>query len=153
MTNTSGSLRNIGPGLLVIIALAGGCNSAGLSHYVSPRIEGRVIDSSSHLPVEDVLVRRLASDESYRSMNPPNAGANMENAPVVRTASDGRFVFDSKQGLAVFGKPAWHAVNLSFQRPGYEGYTATYLLADATNNVNGEPLVKAGDLLLLTLSP
>jgi hypothetical protein len=99
------------------------------------------------------MVRRLASDESYRTVDPSNAGPSTENAAAVRTGSDGKFAFGSKRGLAVFGKPAWHAVNLSFQCPGYEGYTVTYLLADATNSVNGEPLVKAGDLLLLTLSP
>src|SRR5215471_13315100 len=111
MRNTSDSFRNIGQGWLIVIALVGGCKSAGFSHYTSPRVEGRVIDSSSHLPVQDVLVRRLASDESYRNMNPSIGGASMENAPAVRTGSDGTFVFDSKQGLAGFGKPAWHAVN------------------------------------------
>ena len=97
MTNTSSSHRNIGPAWLVVIALACGCKSAGLTHYVSPRVEGRVIDSNSHLPVQDVMVRRLASDESYRTVAPSNAGPSTENAAAVRTGSDGKFAFGSKR--------------------------------------------------------
>ena len=146
MKSTSGSLKIIGAGWLVVIALAGGCKS--VSHYVSPRIEGRVIDSHTHQPVEDVLVRKLAADEMYRAEDPPKGATILEKAPAVRTAADGRFVLDSERDVVLFGKSAWYSVNLSFEHAGYEGYMVTYTLADATNTVTGEPLVRAGDILL-----
>jgi hypothetical protein len=151
MKNTNSSAKSIGPALLVVLALAGGCKS--VSHYISPRIEGRVIDSHSHQPVEDVLVRRLAADEMYRIEEPPRGEETMEKAPAVRTGVDGRFVMDSERDFALIGKPAWYSVSLSFQHPGYETFTVTYILADATNTVKGEPLVKAGEILLNAFSP
>lgn len=151
MKSNGGFLRVIGAGWLVVIGVAAGCRSA--SHYISPRIEGRVIDSHSHQPIEDVHVRRVAADEMCRVENPPKGGEMMEKAPGIRTGADGRFVMDSERDLALIGKPAWYSVNLSFQHPGYEGYTVTYTLANATNTVAGEPLVMAGDILLNPFAP
>jgi hypothetical protein len=151
MKTSNGFLNRIGPAWLVVIALGAGCKSA--SHYISPRIEGRVIDSYSHQPVQDVLVRRLTSDEMYRNDDLPKGGEMMEKAPAVRTGADGRFVMVSERDFALFGKPAWYSVNLSFQHPGYEAFTVTYTLMDATNTVSGEPLVRAGDIPLIALSP
>jgi hypothetical protein len=122
------------------------------SQYISPRVEGRVVDAQSHQPIGNVQVRRLSSNESYRVMDPPHGGEMMEKAPAVRTAPDGGFIMDSERDFAPLSKVGWYSVNLSFQHPAYQGCMMTYTVADATNTAKGEPLVKAGDIQLIPLS-
>lgn len=148
MRNTNKFVKVVVGGWLIAAAFGGACKSPVFSRYVSPRIEGRVVDSNSHQPVEDVVVRRVISDEMYRVEGPAKGGAQMEKAPGVRTGSDGTFVMDSQRDLALIGKAEWYSVSLSFQHPGYEGYTVTYTWLDATNTAKGEPLVKAGNIVL-----
>lgn len=131
---------------VMVACLSSGCKSA--SQYVSPRVEGRVLDSQSHQPIKDVEVRRLSSDENYRSDTPPKGGELMIKTPSVRTAADGTFALDSRRDVALLQRLTWYSVSLSFQHPGYMGLQMMYTQSDATNNVKGEPLVKAGDILL-----
>jgi hypothetical protein len=137
-------------GLLFIIIIGDGCKS--VSHYVSPRVEGRVLDSASREPIEGVEVRRLAAENKHRPSQPVKGGQLMMEAPVIRTAMDGTFVMDSQRTLGFFKKTGWYSLRLSFRHSAYEGFTATYTIAQSTNSVDGEPLVKTGDICLQPLA-
>jgi len=134
---------------LVVGGLLGGCKTHSLSPYVSPRVEGRVVEAGSHQPIEGVRVVRLSSDESDNIMEPPKGGEKLKKPAPVRTAGDGTFVLDSQRDVVVFLKREWYSVTLSFRHSAYEGFTVTYTVADATNTATHEPLVKAGDILLI----
>lgn len=141
----------IGLALLAAACAWSGCKSWSPSRCVSPRVEGRVVDTQNHQPIANVEVRRLSSDESYRRMDPPKGGESLK-LPVVRTAADGTFVLKSERGIALFRGFAWYSVTVSLDHSSYLGFTTTYTMADATNSATGEPLVKAGDILLIPLA-
>jgi hypothetical protein len=123
-----------------------GCKS--LSHYVSPRIEGRVVDASSHQPIPGVVVKRLSGDEESATMDSPKGGALMMRDNGVRTSADGTFVLESMKDLAVFRKLTWYSVSVSFEHPAYQNFIGVYTLNMATNQTTGEPIIHAGDVLL-----
>ena len=72
----------------------------------------------------------------------------MEQAPAVRTAADGTFMLECVRTLAVFRKIGWYDVKISFEHPGFERFTATYTLAQATNTPEGVPVVNTGEVAL-----
>jgi hypothetical protein len=111
-------------------------------------VEGRVVDTQNHQPIANVEVRGLSSDEGYRKMDPPKGGESRKK-PGVRTAADGTFVLKSQRGIALFRGFAWYSVTVSLAHSSYLGLTTTYTVADATSSATGEPLVKAGDILLI----
>jgi hypothetical protein len=152
MKNTRILLSILALGSVTAACLLGGCKSASPSQYISPRVEGRVLDSQSHQPIKDVQVRRLAGDESYRAEDPPKGGERLQKAPAVRTAADGTFVLDSVRDFALLQTLGWYSLNLSFQHPAYERFFTNYTMASATNTVKGEPLVRTGNILLTPLA-
>ena len=78
-----------------------------------------------------------------------NKGATrLENSPAIRMDEDGKVVLDSQKDVAVFESVGWYSVTISLKHPAYEDLTETYTLDSATNNASGEPVVKAGDILL-----
>jgi hypothetical protein len=128
--------------------LLAGCSTMSPSHYVSPRVIGRVLDMESYQPVEGVRVRRVSDDRSAQPMDAPNGARLLEQSSAVRTGADGRFAVNSLRTLAVFGERGWYSVTLNFEHAGYQSVTRTYTLANSTNAPSGEPLVWAGDVLL-----
>ena len=133
--------------LMAAFALAG-CKSTSHSQYISPRIEGRLLDAQTHQPVQGVNVRRPLPDQNPAVDEAPK-GATVLNQPRgVLSGKDGRFVMDSECDLALFRKSRWYADSISFEHPAYKPLTVTYTLSDATNTATGEPVVKAGDILL-----
>lgn len=135
--------------LLAVVVAAAGCKSVSLSSYVSPRVVGRVLDSQSRQPIEHANVRRISSDESYRSLEPPKGGQLMEQAPGVVSGKDGQFDLDSVRALTPFAKGGWYSVTVRFDHPDYGRCTVTYTILNATNTPTGEPLVNANDVLLI----
>jgi hypothetical protein len=133
-------------GLPFIILMGEGCKS--VSHYISPRIEGRVVNVISHEPIEGVEVRRLPAVDKHRNSQPPKGGQLMMETPVVRTDADGKFAVDSQSALGLFRKFGWYSVSLSFHRGAYEDFTTTYTVAQSTNSAEGEPLVRTKDVCL-----
>ncbi len=135
----------------IAVALLGltGCKSHSPSQYISPRIEGRVLDSQTRQPLKDVEVRRLTANESYKIDDPPKGGQLMQKNAGVRTAVDGSFVLESERDVALFQTLGWYSVTLLFQHPAYANFSATYTVENATNTAQGEPLVKAGEILLI----
>jgi hypothetical protein len=135
---------------LLLCLGAVGCKSGSLSCYVSPRVTGRVVDADTQQPIEGVKVQRLSANQSYLlSATPPRGGQRIDQPPFVRSGSDGRFTMDSRQDLAPFGNPGWYSVSLYFEHPGYNHFSTSYTVADATNSVSGEPVVNAGDIPLV----
>jgi hypothetical protein len=152
MKNTQILLCAVTLGWVMVACLSGGCKSTSPSQYISPRVEGRVLDSQSHQPIKDVQVRRHAADDNYRAEDPPKGGEMIKKAPAVRTAADGTFVLDSVRDFALLQEIGWYSLSLTFQHPAYERFFTNYTLAKATNTVSGEPLVKTGDILLTPLA-
>src|SRR5262249_55328226 len=138
--------------LLLVACALPACKSYSPSQYISPRVEGRVLDAQSHQPVADVQVRPLMTDERYRLQEPPKGGAVMAKTPAVRTGGDGTFVVDSERGLGLLRQPGWYAVTLTFQHAAYEYFTKTCTLKDSTNGPSGEPLIITGDILLIPVA-
>jgi len=136
----------------MVACVAGGCKSASPSQYISPRVEGRVLDAQSYQPIEDVQVRRLGADEDYRADTPLKGGQVIMKAPVIRTAADGTFVMGSVRDIAFLQTIGWFSLSLAFEHPSYERFITNYTLARATNTLRGEPLVKTGDILLMPLA-
>jgi hypothetical protein len=136
------------PGCLMVAFVFAGCKSTSPSQYVSPRIEGRLLDAQTHQPVHGVNVRQPLPDQNPAVVEAPK-GATVLNQPRgVLSGKDGRFVMDSERDLALFRTFGWYSVSISFEHPAYKPLTATYTLSDATNTAAGEPVVKAGDILL-----
>lgn len=133
------SLASLGVGGL-------GCKSA--SQYISPQVEGRVLDATSHQPVERVRIARVNASQRVDVDEPAKGGQLMTPSDGVFTASDGTFKLESLKDVALFSHIGWYSVTLSFQHSGYQSIQATYTLAQATNNASGVPVVHAGDVLL-----
>jgi len=131
--------------------LQAGCQTSSPSQYISPRVTGRVLDGQTHQPVAGVQVKRVTAGENLQGIDTPRGGKAMEKNPAVRTGADGTFVLDSERALTFFRRGGWYSVTLSFQHPDYERFLTTYTLKDATTTPEGEPLVKAKDILLFPL--
>jgi hypothetical protein len=138
--------------LLMAVALAG-CKSATLSSYVSPRVTGRVLAMDSREPVAGVKVKRVTPRPNRDMASPPRGGQSMEQTPAVWTGRDGRFALDSERVLSVFRQPGWYSVAVSFEHPNYLRFETNYTTANVSSQSSGgEPLVNAGDILLLPAS-
>ncbi len=133
---------------LIAAFVLAGCKSTSPSQYVSPRVEGRLLDGQTHQPVPGANVRRVLPDQDSAVDEAPKGDAVLNQPPGVRSGGDGRFVLDSERDLALFRKLGWYSVSLSFEHPAYQPLTETYTLSDATNTATGEPVVKTGDILL-----
>ncbi len=128
--------------------LMAGCKSSG-SEYIAPRVEGRVLDAQTHLPIERVAVQRLSPGEQDRNDFALKKGAEsiVQSFPTY-TDRNGRFVIDSEKALVLFAQMNWFSVDISFEHSGYEGFVTNYTLFTTTNTPSGEPLVDTGDILL-----
>ena len=149
----SGFLRRRNSTLLLGVLIAAfalaGCKSNSPSQYISPRVEGRVVDGQSHAPIPGVQVRRVTGEDSHAATGPQKGGQLMEGAPVVvTTGKDGSFILDSEHDLASLRRLGWYSVSIAFEDPAYAPFSATYTLSNAVHTATGEPVVKAGDILL-----
>jgi hypothetical protein len=125
-----------------------GCKSA--SPYISPRVDGRVLDADSHQPVPNVFVSRVNPNPQPKSDEPPKGGQLMERSrDGVRTSTTGTFSLDSVRDFEPFAHTGWYSVTLAFEHPGYQRKTATYTISDATNSATGEPMIQAGEIFLV----
>ena len=74
-------------------------------------------------------------------------GAGGGNAGL-RDGPGGYFHLDSERDLTLFRQAGWYSVTLAFAHKGYEQLVTNYTLANAVVATNGEPVVKAGNILL-----
>jgi hypothetical protein len=140
-------------GLIMLAFAVAGCKSTSPSQYISPRVEGRVVDSQSHSPIQGVRVHRVVAGGGQPATEPTHGAEMMEHAPVeVTTDADGSFVIDSQRDIALFKKINWYSVSIGFEHPSYQPLTETYTSSNALTTASGEPVVKAGDVLLVPVS-
>ena len=139
--------------LLALLALLlAGCSTHSPSQYISPRVEGRVLDSQTRRPLAEVTVRRFEPNQDSSAYASTHGGEVMVRTPFVRSRVDGSFVLESERELALLRRLGWYSVSLAYEHRGYERFTATYTVAKATNSVKGEPVVFTGDILLKPLA-
>ncbi|MGA2788522.1 MAG: hypothetical protein ABSF60_13450 [Verrucomicrobiota bacterium] len=134
--------------LLFVMALAG-CQPGKFSHYISPRVTGRVLAADTRQPLPDTTVRRVVPMMAAGENTQPKGGELLMRPGWVRTAADGRFVLEGERDIALFRHPAWWSVTLSFTADGYTFFQTNYTSANLSgHSPEGEPLVNAGDILL-----
>jgi len=150
--NASRWKRALLPGILMTAFALAGCKSTSPSKYIAPRVEGRVLDAQTRQPIGGVTVRWFDPGAEVASGEIPKGALAMQQAPDVRTGKDGAFTLASKRNLALFGRSSWYSVAISFKHSAYAPFMTNYTPANATPPASGEPLVKAGDILLVPLS-
>ncbi|MGO9588120.1 MAG: hypothetical protein ACLP2Y_18235 [Limisphaerales bacterium] len=134
--------------LLFAVALAG-CQSGKLTHYISPRVTGRVLAADTRQPLPDATVRRVVPMMAAGEDTQPKGGQLLMRPAGVRTDADGRFVLEGERDIAVFRHPAWWSVTLSFTADGYRVFQTNYTSANVSgHSPEGEPLLNTGDILL-----
>jgi len=145
------AIRGVVTRVALLIPICGvlGCRSS--SQIVSPRVAGRVVEAGNHQPIQGVKVQRVSADPDRRSPYVQKGGQMMEQNSAVRTASDGTFMLDCIRDLGVFRKLGWYDVKVSFEHPGYERFTTTYMPTNAVITPEGIPVVNTGDVGLTPL--
>ena len=140
--------------LLAGACLLAGCQSSPVlnSEYISPRVEGRVLDAATTQPIRNVSIRRLAPGQTEVVSAPAMGSRTLEQTPAIRTDRDGRFDLDSERDLTLLRRSGWYAVTLAFTHKGYQPFVTNYTLANANVAPSGEPVVHAGKILLQPLS-
>jgi len=134
-------------GLAAAAAALCGCHS--FVQYTSPQVEGRVLDAQTHEPLADARVEKVSYKRNLNPTEPPKGGQLLMQHNAIFTDSDGTFVMDSHKAIALFRSVFWYSIRLSFQHAGYQSFVTNYTAANATNTVNGTPLVQAGDIFLV----
>jgi hypothetical protein len=133
---------------LLLVGLAG-CQSGGVTHYVSPEVTGRVLAADTHQPLANVNVQRGGSGQNFEPFGPPKGGQLLIQTSAVRTDADGKFILASKSVFALFRQPGWWMVPVTFSHSGYESFQTNYTGDNVTNySAEGAPVVNAGDILL-----
>jgi len=134
--------------LLFAVTLAG-CQSGKFSYYISPRVTGRVLAADTGRPLAGVSVRRVESMPTAGEDTPPKGTQLLMQPSARRTDADGRFALDGERDISLFRHPGWWSVTLSFTAEGYRFFQTNYTSASLSgHSPEGEPLVKAGDILL-----
>jgi hypothetical protein len=136
--------------LLLLIVLSG-CQSSKLTHYTSPEVTGRVLAADTHQPLAHTDVKRAEPENfsEYWSFGSPKGGTMLMQPVGARTDADGRFRLNSKSVFAMFMKPGWSVVSVSYSHAGYESFETNYTGTNVTSHTAaGAPVVDVGDILL-----
>jgi hypothetical protein len=134
--------------LLTILLGVAGCQSRSPSHYVSPRVMGRVVDRQTGLPLKGVEVRRVVPDYNAGTMEQQRGGESLQQLQGLHTAADGTFDLGSQKSVALFRDIGWFSVELSFKHSGYATFVTNYTRSKAVASASGEPVIQAGDISL-----
>jgi len=134
--------------LLVALAWLVGCQSHSPSHYVSPRVIGRVLDAGTGQPLGGVAVKRVVPDYAAGSMDQVRGAELLARPQPLHTSADGAFNLDSEKSVSFFRQIAWFSAEISFARRGYETFITNYTPANAVFLPSGEAVIHAGDIWL-----
>jgi hypothetical protein len=134
-------------GLAAVLCAGAGCKSSG-SEYISPRVEGRVLDADTRQPIYRARVKRITPGSQSTDNFMRKGGQRMEEPFPEYTNQEGYFTIDSERALVLFAQMNWFSVDVSFEHSGYDRIVTNYTLFNATNTPGGEPLIKTGDVLL-----
>jgi hypothetical protein len=134
---------------LALVLFLGGCQGWSVSQCVSPRVTGRVVDSETRQPLENVEVQRVAARTRQAGSSPPKGGQLMQDVPrIVLTSADGSFSLDAIYSVAVFRVLSWSSVDVQFRFPGYLALTTNFTPSVVSFSPDGGPLVNTGVILL-----
>jgi len=125
-----------------------GCKSYSPSHYVSPRIIGKVLDENTRQPISGVAVARVVPDYQAGTLNQVKGGETLQRPQPARSGADGTFYLDSEKSVALFREIAWFTVEISFDHRYYERFITNYTPRMATNSPSGEPVIYAGEIFM-----
>ena len=141
-------------GLFLLAAFLAGCQSAGVTYYTAPEVTGRVLAADSHQPLAKANVQWGGTGSNFEPFGPPKGGQLLLNSDGTQTDVAGRFVLQSKSVFALFRKPGWWSVTVSFSHDGYEAFQTNYTGDNVTSHTaEGTPVVNAGDVMLKPASP
>jgi len=138
--------------LITLVSILAGCTTSSPSQYISPRITGRVIDTKTGQPIENVQVRRRGNDERTPSPESAKGGEQMTRSSAAYTKPDGSFIIASESEVAFLRAVGWYSVTLSFEHPAYYKTAKSYTPKNSTNSPAGEPWIQAGDIPMDPLS-
>ena len=134
--------------VLATAAVLAGCKSHSPSHYVSPRIIGRVLDENTRQPIAGVEVKRVVPDYDAGTLQQVKGGETLQRTRPAQSTVDGTFDLDSQKSVALFRDLAWFTVEISFAHRNYERFVTNYTPRYATISTNGEPVIQAGEILM-----
>lgn len=129
-----------------------GCQNHSPSHYVSPRVIGRVLDEKTRQPITDVAVKRVVPDYEAGTLEQVKGGEILQRTMPARSKADGTFNLDSQKSVALFRDIAWFTVEVSFDHRNYERFVTNYTPKMSTNSPAGEPVIFAGEILMTAKS-
>jgi hypothetical protein len=133
---------------LLTLPTASGCKSNSPSHYVSPRVIGRVLNEQTHLPIAGVQIKRVVPNYEAGTLDQVKGGEALQKMNPVRSATDGTFNLDSQKSVTFFRQIAWFSVEISFKHSDFENFTTNYTPSQAVFSANGEAVIHAGDIWL-----
>jgi hypothetical protein len=133
---------------MVLVGLPVLCGCRSLSHYVSPQVVGRVLDSKTLQPSAGVKVQRVVPDYEAGTLEQARGGEMLEMTRPPESKADGTFVLPSQKSIALFRDIAWFTVELSLTHRYYDKYLTNYTPRSATNTLKGEPVIYTGDILM-----
>ncbi len=133
-------------GLAACVCLCG-CKSHPLGPYVSPQVEGQVLEAKTGVALSGVRVSRGQSKFDALSGYPKGGQLLMAKVPV-QTGSDGRFTLEGERVLSVVRGAGWNEVRLVFSKPGYETLKTNVSMDLANQEESGRPVLKLGPVLL-----
>ena len=140
--------RIISPAAILLASLTVLIGCGSVSHYVSPRVVGRVLDGKTLRPIAGVEVKRVVPDHEAGTMEPVRGGEMLELTRPPQSDTNGVFILPSQKSIALFRDIAWFTVEVSLTHRYYEKYLTNYTARSATNALNGEPVIYTGDILM-----
>ena len=138
---------HVATALSLAVLLIMGCQSSP-SHYVSPRLVGRVVDEKTRQPIAEVAVKRVVPDYEAGTLEQVKGGETLQRTQPARSKADGTFNLDSQKSVALFRDIAWFTVEISFDHRSYARFVTNYTPKMATNSPRGEPVIFAGEILM-----
>jgi hypothetical protein len=134
------------------MAVLTGCQSDKVTHYTAPEIIGQVLAADTRQPLANVNVQR-DGPQNFQPFGPSKGGQQIIQPSPVKTDADGKFVLQARSVFALFRKPGWWSVPVTFQHAGYESFSTNYTGSNVTGqSAAGAPLVNAGVILLKPLA-
>jgi len=125
-----------------------GCKAHSPSHYVSPRVIGRVLDAETRQPLGGVQIKRVLPNYESGTMEQVRGAEILARPQPLRTSADGTFDLDSEKSVSFLRQIAWFTAEISFASRGYETFSTNYTPANAIFLPSGEAVIHAGDIPL-----
>ncbi len=124
------------------LVLVAGCKSHPLGPYISPRVEGQVVDAAGR-PLQHVKVIR--GQPALNAIgNPPKGGQLLMAKAPEETNRQGHFTLPSERVLSIVRGSGWNEVKLTFLKPGFDAVKTNIPTKLAAISERGEPVLHIG---------